>query len=95
MKNNDETSKEFRPFKQIEERLNRTYKHNYYGSNGYVKIECANSYMVLNASFFNFLRKHSTLGYKTPVIDNLFDEDMLMQDRWLKIIQLSTQYHQA
>lgn len=33
--NKDETAKEYRPYKQIEERLNRTYKQNYYGTNGY------------------------------------------------------------
>lgn len=30
VKNKDEVSKEYRPFKQIEERLNRTFKQNYY-----------------------------------------------------------------
>lgn len=91
--NKDETSKKYRPFKQIEERLNRTYKQNYYGTNGYDKLECANSYMVLFVCFFNFLRQHSSLKYKTPVDDGLFNDDMLMQDRWLKLIELSSQYH--
>lgn len=30
VKNKDEESKEYRPYKQIEERLNRTCKQNYY-----------------------------------------------------------------
>ena len=95
VKNKDEESKKYRPYKQIEERLNRTYKQNYYGTNGYDKLECANTYMVLFVAFFNFLRSHSALGYKTPVDDNLFKNNMLMQDKWLKLIQLSEQYHQA
>ena len=37
--------------KQIEERLNRTYKQNYYGTNGYDKIEGANSYIPYLLSF--------------------------------------------
>ena len=94
VKNKDETSKLYRPYKQIEERLNRTYKQNYYGTNGYDKLECANSYMVLFVAFFNFLRGHSALGYKAPVDDNLFEEGSLMQDKWLQLIQLSEQYHQ-
>lgn len=94
VKNKDEESALYRPFKQIEERLNRTYKQNYYGTNGYDKLECANSYMVLFVAFFNFLRGHSALGYKAPVEDDLFSVDMLMQDKWLKLIQLSEQYHQ-
>lgn len=93
VKNKDEESKKYRPFKQIEERLNRTYKQNYYGTNGYNRLECANSYMVLFVCFFNFLRQHSSLDYKTPVDDELFDDSMLMPERWLKLIELSSQYH--
>ena len=76
VKNKDEISKKYRPFKQIEERLNRTYKQNYYGTNGYDKLEGANSYMILFVCFFNFLRQHSSLKYKTPV-SGLFDNNML------------------
>ena len=94
VKNKDETSKKYRPFKQIEERLNRTYKQNYYGTNGYDKLEGANSYMILFVCFFNFLRQHSSLKYKTPV-SGLFDNNMLMPDQWLKLIEISHQYHPA
>ena len=94
VKNKDEESARYRPYKQIEERLNRTYKQNYYGTNGYDKLECANSYMVLYVAFFNFLREHSALEHKTPVNDDLFTEGSLMQDKWLQLIQLSEQYHQ-
>lgn len=93
IKNKDEISKEYRPFKQIEERLNRTYKQNYYGTNGYQTLEKANEYMVLYVAFFNFLRQHSSLGYKVSVEDDLFEADSLMPDRWLKLIELSAQYH--
>ena len=56
-------------------------------------LECANSYMVLFVCFFNFLRQHSSLDFKTPVDDELFDDSMLMPERWLKLIELSSQYH--
>lgn len=95
VKNNDEESKTYRPYKQIEERLNRTYKQNYYGTNGYGSLECANSYMVLYVAFFNFLRRHSSLGFKTPVEDDLFDDEDLMPDKWLKLIKLAHQYNKA
>ena len=97
VKNKDDTSARYRPFKQIEERLNRTYKQNYHGTNGYDNLEGANSYMVLFICFFNFLRQHSSLKYKTPVELNCFKNhpDMLMQDRWLQLIELSEQYHLA
>lgn len=93
VKNNDETSKKYRPYKQIEERLNRTYKQNYYGTNGYQNLKTANEYMVLYVSFFNFLRRHSALNYKTPVDDNLFDKHSLMPDKWLKLIEMSAQFN--
>lgn len=93
VKNKDDESKKYRPFKQIEERLNRTYKQNYYGTNGYDKLEGANSYMILFICFFNFLRQHSSLGYKTPVDDDFFDHSMLMPDQWLKLIEISHSYH--
>lgn len=95
VKNQDDTSKEYRPFKQIEERLNRTYKQNYYGTNGYSTLKSANEYMALYVAFFNFLRHHSALKYRTPVDDGLFEDDSLMPDRWLKLIELSSQYHQS
>ena len=88
--NKTEDSKTYRPIKQVEERLNRTFKQNYYGTNGYGNIECANSYMVLYVAFFNFLRKHSALNNKTPVDDDLFEENTLMPDKWLKLIDLAT-----
>lgn len=93
VKNLDEESKKYRPYKQIEERLNRTYKQNYYGTNGYDSLDGANTYMILYVAFFNFLRKHSSLGYKTPVNDGLFNENMRIYDKWLKLIDLSNQYN--
>ena len=65
--NKDEIFIKYRPFKQIEERLNRTYKQNYYGTNGYQTLTSANVYMILYVTFFNFLRRHSSLDFNTPV----------------------------
>ena len=67
VKNNDEVSRKWRVYKQVEERLNRTYKQNYHGTNGYGSLRNANIYMSLYVSFYNFLRSHSALKYKTPI----------------------------
>lgn len=40
--NDDEVSKEFRPYKQMIERLNRTYKASYRKTNGFDNIDGAN-----------------------------------------------------
>ena len=67
LKNKDNQSKTYRSYKQVEERLNRTYKFNYYGTNGYSTLRGANIYMVLFVGFFNFLRKHSSLNNNVPI----------------------------
>lgn len=90
--NKDEISKKYRPYKQIEERLNRTYKQNYYGTNGYQSLTTANVYMILYVTFFNFLRRHSSLDYKTPVEMNELNNITLMPDKWIKLINLSKSY---
>lgn len=92
VKNLDKVSKKYRPFKQTEERLNRTFKENYYPLYGFKDIKSANTYMTLYVAFFNFLRRHSTLNYKEPVSLSCFNESDLMADKWLKLIKESTKY---
>ena len=89
LSNKDETSTKYRPYKQVEERLNRTYKQNYYGTNGYNSIKGAQAYMILYVCFFNFLRTHSSLGYKTPVEIKDLDDYDFMYDKWIHLINLS------
>ena len=56
--NDDEVSKEFRPFKQMIERLNRTYKASYRPTNGFDNIQGANYDLALWVAYYNFLRPH-------------------------------------
>jgi len=95
VKNNDEVSRKYRPYKQTEERLNRTFKENYYPMNGFNSLKSANTYMVLYVAYFNFLRRHSSLEYKPPVQSDIFDDTDLMPDRWLKLIYESRKYQTA
>lgn len=41
-----------RVYKQVEERLNRTYKQNYHGTNGYSSLRNANIYMFPSITFY-------------------------------------------
>lgn len=93
LSNKDETSKEYRSEKQIIERLNRTLKYHYRPKGGFGSLEDANNYMVLFATCFNFLRPHSSLGYKTPVEIPQLQSISSMPNKWLKLIELSAQYH--
>lgn len=92
--NKDEISKEYRWLKQIIERLNRTFKGVYRRKNGFNSLENANEFMVLFASFFNFLRRHSTLQYKVPVsIPEIIDIPD-MPSKWLQLLKLSYEHLQ-
>lgn len=56
--NDDEVSKEFRPYKQMFEHLNRTYKASYRKTNGFDNIDGANYDLALWVAYYNFLRPH-------------------------------------
>ena len=90
--NNDSVSAEFRPLKQIIERLNRTFKGNYKATTGF-GCEIGSVYFVdLFAAYFNFLRPHSALDKNVPAtIPELHDlEDM--PAKWIKLISLSENF---
>ena len=70
--NDDEVSKEFRPYKQMIERLNRTYKASYRITNGFDNYEGANYDLALWVAYYNFLRPHKHNHYQ--VLNNV---DML------------------
>jgi len=89
--NGDEVSKEFRPYKQMIERLNRTYKASYRPTNGFDNIEGANYDLALWVAYYNFLRPHKHNNYKV-----LNEVDMLkgannMPGKWQLLIFLGQQ----
>lgn len=89
VKNKDDISKKWRSFKQAEERLNRTYKFNYHGTNGYGSLRNANVYISLFVTFYNFLRRHSSLNYRRPIELQVLSSNDLMPNQWLKIIDFT------
>ena len=56
--NYDAVSKEFRPFKQTVERLNRTFKASYRVSAGFDNFDGADYAVSLWVAYYNFLRPH-------------------------------------
>ena len=62
--NDDEVSKEFRPYKQMIERLNCTYKASYRTTNGFDNYEGANYDLALWVAYYNFLRPHKHNHYQ-------------------------------
>ena len=89
--NDDAVSKEFRPFKQIIERLNRTFKSSYRSTCGYETFDGANYSVSLWVAYYNFLRPHPVSNWKPlNVIDTLSGADT-MQDKWQLLIFLGQQ----
>lgn len=86
--NEDAVSAEFRPFKQIVERMNRTFKASYRGTCGYDNFDGANYGVALWVAYYNFLRPHKHNGYKPlNVLDQFHGADN-MPAKWQILILL-------
>lgn len=89
LQNLDTESEEFRPFKQLIERLNRTFKYHVRPAAGF---NCTNGAVALTTLFvthYNFLRPHMSLKYQTPIILQELKTLPTIQSRWIKIISLA------
>lgn len=90
--NEDPVSTEYRPLKQIIERLNRTFKGNYRSTHGFGSDHGSVSYVTLFVAYFNFLRPHSALEGKVPVVIPELKGLPNMPARWTKLIGLAQQW---
>ena len=91
--NEDPVSKEYRPLKQIVERLNRTFKANYKPLGGFGSESGAIAQVVLFSTFFNFLRSHSALEKgRIPVQLEELNQCQDMPSKWIKLIQLASEF---
>jgi transposase-like protein len=89
--NDDEVSKQFRPYKQMIERLNRTYKASYRPTNGFDSIDGANYDLALWVTYYNFLRPHKHKNYHVlNEVDFLNGADN-MPGKWQLLIFLGQQ----
>lgn len=89
--NGDEVSKEFRPFKQMIERLNRTYKASYRPTNGFDSIDGANYDLALWVAYYNFLRPHKHNNYRPLNKVDMLDSADNMPGKWQLLILLGQQ----
>lgn len=90
--NDDPVSKEFRPFKQRIERVNRTLKENYRHMCGFNSFDGAQHALTLWVAYYNFLRPHSISGRPRVLnaIDILDNADN-MPGKWQLLIFLGQQ----
>jgi len=91
LSNDDAVSAEFRPFKQMVERLNRTFKSSYRCTCGYDNFDGANDSVSLWVAYYNFLRKHSSRNYTVLNQLDLLDTADNMPGKWQLLLQLGQQ----
>ncbi|MEI8190835.1 MAG: DDE-type integrase/transposase/recombinase, partial [candidate division NC10 bacterium] len=87
--NEDDESEQFRPLKQLIERLNRTYKFHTRARAGFKNPQGAVALTALFVAYYNFLRPHGALLGRVPVpVPELAVPDTL-QERWLKLLEMA------
>lgn len=89
LKNEDAESTRFRPFKQLIERLNRTYRYHTRSRSGHKSLNGARALTTLFVLHYNFLRRHRSLGNKPPIHLPELGQIRTLQGRWLKLLQLT------
>lgn len=89
LQNLDNESAQYRSFKQLIERLNRTFKHHIKPSHGFNVFNGAVTLTTLFVTHYNFLRPHMSLFYKTPVQLTELKNITTIQGKWAKILSLT------
>lgn len=90
--NDDAVSKEWRPYKQLIERLNRTFKSSYRITCGYGTDDGAYYGINLWVAYYNFLRTHEKYKWKRPLNEVAMLKDAgNMPGKWQLLIHLGQQ----
>jgi putative transposase len=87
LENLDSESRDYRPIKQLVERLNRTYKFHTRPRSGFKNLEGAVALTVLFVTFYNFMRPHLGLKGKVPVKLGILKDIDIYPEMWIKLIQ--------
>lgn len=91
LSNGDEVSREFRPYKQMVERLNRTFKASYRVTCGYDNYDGANYNVSLWVAYYNFLRPHKHMNYRVLNEVDLLKGADNMPGKWQLLMYLGQQ----
>lgn len=89
LQNLDAESEEFRAFKQLIERLNRTFKYHVRPAAGFNSTNGATALTTLFVTHYNFLRPHMSLKYQPPIPLQELMTLPTIQARWIKILSLA------
>ena len=89
LRNEDQQSEQFRVFKQLIERLNRTYRYHTRSRSGHKSLNGANVLTTLFVAYYNFLRPHSFHKGNPPIRLAELDDIQTLQDKWLKLLEMA------
>lgn len=89
LQNLDSESEEFRPFKQLIERFNGTYKFHTRAACGFASSNGAIVLTTVFVTHYNFLRPHSSLNYSVPIPLPELESIPTIQGKWAKIFDIA------
>jgi len=89
LQNLDEESELNRHFKQLIERLNRTYKYHVRAANGFKVKNGAVSLTTLFVTHYNFLRPHMALKYNVPILVKELAGPQKLQNKWCRLLNMA------
>lgn len=89
LQNLDRESEAYRPYKQLIERLNRTFKYHVRPACGFASLSGAVALVTLFVTHYNFLRPHMSLQYRTPIELPELNGIATIQGKWAKILSLA------
>ena len=87
LRNLDTESETYREYKQLVERLNRTYKFHTRPRAGFKEFDGACALTTLFVAYYNFMRPHQSLGRKPPVELECLKGKELYPDQWVELIR--------
>lgn len=87
LKNLDSESETYRVYKQLIERLNRTYKYHTRPRAGFKGFDGATALTTLFVTYYNFMRPHGSLGGHAPVALACLKGKRLYPDMWVELLR--------
>jgi len=87
LKNLDPESETYREYKQLVERLNRTYKFHTRPRAGFKDFDGAVALTTLFVAYYNFMRPHGSLNKRPPVELECLKDKPLHPDQWVELLR--------
>ena len=87
LRNLDPESETYREYKQLVERLNRTYKFHTRPRAGFKDFDGAVALTTLFVAYYNFMRPHGSLDKSPPVELECLKGKKLYPDQWVELLR--------